>query len=71
MLPLLVVFVAFESLVRNRLPCFPGAGSLHFAVAAPLSPEFWIRRPPSWNDWAENKKPPEIGMFHEKGDAIL
>jgi len=32
---------------------------------------FQRRRRPEWNDLAVGKKPPEIGMFHEKVGVVL
>ena len=71
MLPLLVIFTAFESLVRNRFLPVPVAGSLHCAVIAPLSVCFPGRRPLAWNVWADVKKPPKIGMFHGRAGVGL
>jgi len=42
-----------------------------FAVIAPLSSSLKRRRPPGWNDLAGEKKPPKIGMFHEKAGVVL
>jgi hypothetical protein len=71
MLPLLLIFTAFESLVKTRFypSALPDIGL--FARIAPLSASFHGRRPLGWNDLAGGKKPPKIGMFHEKVGVVL
>jgi len=57
--------------VKNRLYPSVLPDIVRLAVIAPLSSSFKRRRPPGWNDLAGEKKPPKIGMFHEKVGVVL
>jgi hypothetical protein len=71
MLPLLLIFTAFETLcgTTSYLSELPDIG--RFAAITPLSSSFERRRLPEWNVLAGRIKPPKIGMFHEKAGAFL
>jgi hypothetical protein len=69
MLPLLLE-ICFPCLLRLK----PGADlndGRFFDRYPPLSTKFQGRHLLVWSDLAGRKKPPKIGMFHEKAGVVL